>query len=303
MKALLLRHLQVLLSSLGRLARRPVSSALTLVGIGVALAVPLTLYVLVENLASVFGEFDDSPRLSVYIEREAGEGAAEELAARLAGEADIARATVIPRDRGLEQLLRHDALAGLRGRIDENPLPDVIEVRPRAGLDAGGYRELAARLADDDAVEDVQIDLQWVSRLRAVTDLAAVVVQVFWVLLLAGVAMVISNAVRLSLVTAREEIEVISLVGGSEAFIRRPYLYAGLLQGVIGAVAAIVIALVVHALVAPPLSRLMEVYLGGAGVVFASPSMLLKVVASAGVIGWLASWLTVSRFLRDILPR
>ncbi len=303
MKSLLLRHVQVLLASLGRLARRPVSSALTLGGIGVALAVPLTLYVLVQNLSSVFADYDDSPRLSVYVERGAGEGAADALAASLRDEPRIAQLTVIPRDRGLEQLLRHDALAGLRGRIGENPLPDVIEVRPAAGLDTDGYRELAASIAARDGVEDVQIDLQWVSRLRAVTDLASVVVQVFWVLLLAGVAMVISNAVRLSLVTARDEIEVIALVGGSEAFIRRPYLYAGMLQGSIGALVAVLLALAVHMLVAPALSRLMEAYLGGAGVSFAPPSMLLKVVVSAGAIGWMASWLTVSRFLRDVLPR
>ncbi len=303
MKSLLLRHAQVLVAGLGRLCRHPLSSLLTLGGIGVALAVPLTLYVLVQNLSSVFGDFGDTPRMSIYVDRDAGERAAGLLADRLRDDTQVDRVTLIPRDQGLAQLFDLDALAPLRGRLVENPLPDVLEVMPIAGLDEGGYRELAARLARMDGVGDVQIDLAWVARLRAVTELVAVVVQVFWVLLLGGVAMVISNSVRLSLVTAREEIEVISLVGGSEAFIRRPFLYSGTLQGVIGALVAVVVAMGVHVLVAPALSRLMEAYLGMSTVSFASASTLANVVVASGSLGWLASWITVSRYLRQVLPR
>ena len=303
MTRLLLRHLQVLLSSLGRMSQRPVSSALTLIGIGVALAVPLSLYVLVLNLSTVFGDFGDAPRLTVYVDRAAGDTAGYDLATLLDEDSTIERVVVIDRQQGLAQLLEEDALADLKGRITDNPLPDVIEVMPRATLDEAGYRALAARLAALDEVTEVQVDLQWVSRLQAITDLAVIVVRAFWILLFAGVAMVISNSVRLSLVTAREEIEVISLVGGSEGFIRRPYLYSGLLQGLLGALVAVLIAFAVYLLLLPALAQMLKVYVGVFEVVFAPAPVVAGVVLLSGLLGWLASLVTVSRFLGEILPR
>lgn len=303
MKRLLRHHAQVLVAALGALWRRPLSSALTLGGIGVALAVPLTLYVLVGNLSSVYGDFEQTATLSLYVDRAAGDDAAEHLAATLAVEPRIAATRVIGRDQGLEQLLANDSLRSLRGRLVDNPLPDVLEVVPVDGLEADDYRALASQLEALDGVSEVQIDLTWVSRLRAVTELATAAVRVFWLLLFAGVAMVISNSVRLSLVTARAEIEVISLVGGSEAFIRRPYLYAGALQGVLGALLAVAVALAVHLALSPAMARLMDAYLGTGEGAFASPGVLLRMVAGAGLLGWLAAWLTVTRFLRGVLPR
>ncbi|MCZ7598882.1 MAG: permease-like cell division protein FtsX [Gammaproteobacteria bacterium] len=188
---------------------------------------------LVVNLAAVFGQGQPSPRLSLYIDA-ADEAAMERIASRVEDDPDVDTVVLIGRDVALDELLRTGGLEELRGHLGPNPLPDMIEVHPRAGLDSTDYEVLAARFAAIDGVGDVQVDLEWVSRLRALTDLALVVVRAFWVLLFAGVAMVIANSVRLSLVTARDEVEVISPVGGSDAFIRRPYLYLGLLYGVGG---------------------------------------------------------------------
>lgn len=302
MNTLLARHAQVLLDCLGRLARRPFSTALTVAGIGVALAVPLVLYVLVVNLAAMFGQGQPSARLSLYIDA-ADESAMERIASRIEDEPDVDTVVLIGRDVALDELLRTGGLEELRGHLGPNPLPDMIEVYPRAGLDSTDYEALASRFAAIDGVGEVQVDLEWVSRLRALTDLALVVVRAFWVLLFAGVALVIANSVRLSLMTARDEVEVISLVGGSDAFIRRPYLYLGLLYGVGGAVLAVAIALAVHVMAADPLGRLLEAYLGVSEVRFAGARVLAGVVAGAGVIGWLTSWITVSRFLGEIRPR
>ncbi len=302
MNTLLARHAQVLLDCLGRLARRPFSTALTVAGIGVALAVPLVLYVLVVNLAAVFGQGQPAARLSLYVDA-VDEAAMERIAARVEDEPDVDTVVLIGRDVALDELLRTGGLEELRGHLGPNPLPDMIEVYPRAGLDSTDYEALASRFAAIDGVGEVQVDLEWVSRLRALTDLALVVVRAFWVLLFAGVAMVIANSVRLSLMTARDEVEVISLVGGSDAFIRRPYLYLGLLYGVGGAVLAVAIALAVHVMAADPLGRLLEAYLGVSEVRFAGARVLAGVVAGAGVIGWLTSWITVSRFLGEIRPR
>lgn len=303
MKSRLLRHLQVLLWSLGRLCRTPLATAQTLGGIGVALAVPLTLFVLVSNLEGLFGEFGTAPRISVYLETGAGERFADELAARLGGETAIDTVAVIDRDRALEDLLRHASLAGVADVLEENPLPMVLEIRPVPGLDKEAYRALGDRLVALAGVAAVQLDLDWVARLTALTELAMAVVRVFWVLLFAGVAMVISNTVRLGLVTARAQIEVISLVGGSEPFIRRPYLYLGLLQGMLGAVVAVVIAAIVFHFLSPALARLLDVYLGIGDVRFAPVALLARMVLVAGLIGWAAAFVTTWRYLREVLPR
>jgi cell division transport system permease protein len=299
----LFQHLQILVATLGRLYRRPVSTALTVSGIGVALAVPLTLYVLVVNLSAVFERWGEAPRLTIYLEKSASEDVLANLARDLEQDPRIEHVEVIGRRRGLEQLLMQESLVGLDAYIDENPLPDVIEVFPSGTPDSAGYRNLAAELKMLDHVAEVQIDFVWVERLRAVTDLALKAIGVFWILLFAAVALVISNSVRLSLVTAKREIEVISLVGGSESFIRRPYLYQGTLQGIIGALVAVGIAASVFVVLSPTLERLLAAYLGVGEVRFARLSELARMVLVCAFFGWLASLVTIARFLRDVLPR
>ncbi|KAA3632738.1 MAG: hypothetical protein DWQ08_02945, partial [Proteobacteria bacterium] len=302
MGSLATRHLQVLVECLGRMSRRPLSTAMTLAGIGVALAVPLVLYLLVSNLASVFGEFGATPKISAYLEIAVDAEYADTLAQQLAADPAVRQVKVIDKDEGLAELLAQGSLNGIEAHLDGNPLPHVIEVHPVAGMDKLAYRDLGERIHTVDGVEDVQIDLDWVERLRAITDLVMVAVRAFWALLFAGVAMVIANSVRLGLVTAREEIEVISLVGGSESFIRRPYLYLGLLQGALGALLAVVISFVVYLLLSPSLESVLRIWLGVAEVRFAPFAVLARMVFGAGLVGWAAAWLSTRRYLRDILP-
>lgn len=302
MRIWLSRHAQVLLACMGRLYANPLSSLMTLSGIGVALSVPLILYVLVFNLSSVFADWRETPRVSVFLELDRDAGFTRELATQLADDTLVERVEVIDREQALAALLEQGSLVGLKGQLEGNPLPDVIELRPLANLDRSVYHDFGKRIGLLDGVAQVQFDLEWVERLRSLTDLAMAAVRVFWVLLFAAVAMVISNSVRLGMVTARQEIEVISLVGGSEPFIRRPYLYLGLLHGILGAVAAIIIAFSVYLLLAPSLSRLLEAYLGQATVFFAPFPVLLGIVLGAGFTGWLAASISARGFLRELLP-
>ncbi|GJL80757.1 MAG: cell division protein FtsX [marine bacterium B5-7] len=296
-------HLQAARRALAVLTDRPFSSMLTLAGIGVALAVPMVLYTLVYNLTSVFQDVTQGPRLSIYMERSATPQRVHELVADIADDTDIESVHLIDREQGLDELLRASGLESVRDRFETNPLVDVIEVNPRSTLDPQAYRDLADRLAAIDGVDEVNLDFEWLERLKAITDLAMIVVRSIWLLLFAAVALVIANSVRLGLVTAREEIEVISLVGGSEAFIRRPYLYNGLIKGLTGALFALGFAWIIYMLMSAPLGQLLQVYLGGGEVNFLSFGVIWRVIAASAALGWLSSWATVSRFLATVLPR
>lgn len=302
MKSLLLRHLQVFLSSCGGLSRRPVSTLLTLSGIGVALSLPMLLYVLVTNVSGIVGDWDKGPRLSLFLELSVTREQAESTVAALRRDEDVERVSLIDREQGLDELLGRGSLSALRERLDVNPLPHVIEVLPTPPADPRRYRSLSLRLAALPGVEQVRIDLEWVERLRAFTAIAGRLALVLWALLLCGVALVIANSVRMGIMTSRDEIEVVGLVGGSRAFIRRPFLYAGVIQAVGGALVAAGIAGVVVALLGPHVESLFETYGSQAefrGVPVSVTLVTLPVTAS---IGWVSAHVTVTRHLRILFP-
>ncbi len=303
MKSLLLRHLQTFLRSIGSLCRRPVATTLTLMGIGVALSVPMVLYVLVLNVSQVFDGWHKSPRLSVFLHTVVTDEAAVDFAAGILADQDVAQVELIGREQGLEELLDEANLDELRDHITSNPLPDVIEVYAIGGLAGVEYRLLQQRLSGMNGVSLVQLDLEWIERLQSITQIAIRMVLIFWVLLFFGVALVIANSVRLGMVTARDEIEVISLVGGSAGFVRRPFLYNGVIQAVAGALLAVAILGVVMALLGTSIDRLLAAYGSDLALKYIPPGLVFKVVLASGLIGWLAAFFTANRHLHDMLPR
>jgi len=300
MKVWLQRHLQVFFYALGRLAARPVSTALTLFGIGVALSLPMLLYILVLNFTQVVEGWNQGPRFSLFLNAAVERERAESLAEALAADPEIETTRLITREQGLDELLGTGDLSALRESLSDNPLPDVIEVQPMHLPGREHYRELSQRMARLPDVELVQLDLEWVERLQAMGNIAIRLVMIFWVLLFCGVALVISNSVRLGIMTRRDEIEVISLVGGSNAFIRRPFLYNGVIQAVAGALVGVLILAAVFAFLGPAIDELFDAY--GAAFQFNRVPMLLvmnSVVVSA-LVGWVAAFLTVNRHISQL---
>ena len=298
------RHLQAGLGALGRLARSPLASAMTLLVIAVALALPAGLRLLVSNAQSATGNFANAIDLSVYFKTEVPLAKAQQLAQAAGQRRDIAAVTLIPADKGLEDFRSYsgfgDALSALKG----NPLPHVLHVRPRSEAgSAAGLETLRRYFAAWPEVDLVQMDAEWVQRFNALLDLLRRLLLLAAGLLGLGVLAVIGNTVRLEILARRSEIEVTKLVGGSNAYVRRPFLYSGALYGLLGAALAYAIVCAAVWVLAPPVATLARLYGSRYELTGLSLRDAALLLAGGLVLGWLGAWLSATLHLARIEPR
>lgn len=304
MTAYLLRHLQVFFYSLGQMAGAPFASLMTIAVIGITLALPSGLYVLIENVQRVSAGWDGSAKISLFLKRDTGDQAAKRLGEKIHRLPAVAAVEYISPKQALAEFKRLSGFGEALDALDYNPLPPVLIVRPGNDFD-NPHRldDLVRQLRQHGEVELAQLDLEWVRRLHTMLRLARRGVWILGSLLGLAVVLIIGNTIRLAVLNRREEIEIIRLVGGTNAFIRRPFLYTGLLQGVSGALAAWFLVALCFGLLAGPIRDLASLYASnfrteGLGIHGAA-----LLVAAGGILGWLGSRLAVGRHLRDIEPR
>ena len=239
MSGWLLRHLQSALFAAGRLARAPVSTAFTVLVIAIALTLPTALALGIHSVRSATGDFANAVDVSVYFKQDVPLEKARQLAASLRQRSGIARVELITADEALKQFREQSGFGAALDVLEGNPLPHALDVRPKAdAADPAHMESLRRYIAAWPEVELVQIDSDWVKRLNAILDLLRRLVLGAAALLGVGVLAVVGNTIRLEIYNRRAEIEVTKLVGGSNAFVRRPFLYTGLLYGVAGALLA-----------------------------------------------------------------
>jgi cell division transport system permease protein len=303
MTAWLTRHLQTMVGSLGRLSQHKLATLLTVLVIGIALALPACLHLLITNAQTATGSWGRVVDLSVFMKERTSFAEAQRTAERIRQRRDVENVEVISAEEALKEFRHASGFGAAIDALNENPLPHTLVVRPRAdSMSSARLESLAADLRALPSVETVQLDTAWVNRLNAI--LAAIqrgVLLAAGVLGL-GVIVIVGNTIRLDIQNRREEIEVTKLVGGSDAFVRRPFLYNGVWYGLGGAVIAWIIAAVVTAVLRDPVERIAGLY--GSGFELAAlglePSLILGL---AGVVlGWLGSYLAATRHLRDIEP-
>ncbi len=298
------RHLQALLGSLGRLARSPLSTILTLLVIALALALPTSLRLLVANAQVATGNFANAVDVSVYLKTDVPLAKAQQLAQAAGQRADVAAVTVIPADKGLEDFRTYSGFGEALQALKENPLPHVLHVRPRAeDVSAAALESLRRYLSAWPEVELVQVDSEWVMRFNAILEVLRQLLLIAAALLGLGVLAVIGNTIRLEIQGRRAEIEVTKLVGGSNSYVRRPFLYTGVLYGVGGALLAWGIVAIAVAVLGDSVATLARLY--GSRYVLRGPSRDdIGILLGAGaVLGWLGAWISAARHLRSIEPR
>lgn len=304
MSAWLGRHLQALLFAAGRLARAPFGTAFTVLVIAIALTLPTALGLLVAGVRQASGNFATAVDVTVYFRLGTPLDAVKQHAADEQGQAGIASTTVITAEEGLERFRRNSGFGEALGALPNNPLPHVLVVQPTP--EARSTKDIAAlkqRLSEWKDAEIVQVDTDWIQRLDAVLDLVRRVLIGSALLLGAAVIAVISNTVRLEILNRRAEIEVTKLVGGSNAFVRRPFLYMGALYGALGAAIASLLVLVGCFLLAGPVATLAQSY--GSDFRIATPSLhqlVLLLLVGAG-LGWIGAFFSAARHLARIEPR
>jgi len=298
------RHVQTLVGSLGRLWQQPFATMLTIVVIGVALALPACLHVLVQNVRVASGGWNSALDISVYMKPNASLDQAKRAAERIRQRRDVDEVTLIEADTALAEFRRNSGFGAALDALKDNPLPHALVVRPDAEYrEAGRVQELSMELKKVDGVDIVQLDTEWVSRFNAILDVIRRGVFLAAVLFALGILVIIGNTIRLDIENRRGEIEVTKLVGGSDAFVRRPFLYNGVWYGLAGGLIAGLIVAVVVAVLSAPVQRIAGLYgsqfeLQGVGVVGWAALLL-----GGALLGWLGSFIVATRELREIEPK
>lgn len=304
MKTYLLRHLQVFFYSLGQLARTPFASLMTIAVIGIALALPSGLYVLIDNIQGVSAGWDGSGKISLFLKQGTGDKGAQRLAKKIRSMAAVAAVDYMSPDQALAEFRRLSGFGDALDALSENPLPAVLIIRPTANADnPTSLEQLLNELRQLDQVDLAQLDLAWVKRLYALLQLARRGIWILGLLLGLAVVLIMGNTIRLAVLNRRDEIEVIKLVGGTNAFIRRPFLYTGLLQGLAGGLAAWGLVSAVLALLTQPINELASLYASRFSAHALDVRATAVLLGAGAVLGWLGSRIAVSRHLHDIEPR
>jgi len=301
--AWLLRHLQTSIGSLGRLAQNKLATTLTILVIGIALALPACLHLLVTNAQLATGNWNRAVDLTVFLKRPTSAEEAQRTAERIRQRRDVDEARLILADEALKEFRRDSGFGDAIDALNENPLPHTIVVRPAANYtNTANLRSLAADVRALPSVEVVQLDTAWVDRLNAILEafqrgliLAAAVLGL-------GVMVIVGNTIRLDIQNRRDEIEVTKLVGGSDAFVRRPFLYNGFWYGLGGALTAWVITLVAVAVLREPIGKLAGLYGSSFQLGALGPEASGILLASGVALGWLGSYIAATRHLRKIEP-
>lgn len=296
-------HPRAALASLGRLWRSPVAAAMTMAVIAIALSLPGALWILLKNAEAASAGWDTGARISVYLQpglEQARVEAAYDSLATIDGGRIVRR---ISADEALDEFR---ALAGFDRALealDSNPLPAVAVIEPR-GDDIGteALTALVDRLQAVEGVDRAQIDLEWVERFYALLELIERGIVLLALLLAAGVLLIVGNTIRLDVLNRRSEIEVIKLIGGTDAFIKRPFLYSGFWYGLGGGLGASALLVLLAGLLAGPTADLASAY-GSSfrlhGLTGGEAALLLL---GGGLLGLLGSRLAVGRHLRAIEP-
>jgi len=302
-RAWFLRHLQVFFSSLGRLRQRPLGNFMSILVIAIAMALPAGLHLLVTNLERLSGKWEGAASATLFLEQGLDEAEVERVLRRLRKNPGVGRIRHLTPQQALAEFRRHSGLDDAISLLEENPLPHVVLVRPRdPQISLGHFRALVDRLRDDPGVERAIADLQWVDRFRGMVKLLQRGTRILAALLSLAVLLVIGNTIRLEIQGRRQEIEIVKLVGGSHAFIRRPFLYEGFWYGLLGALLALFLLFLSLTLMQEPVAHLARLYgsdftLRGGGL-----SLALPVLSTGSLLGVVGAWIAVRQQLREIEP-
>jgi cell division transport system permease protein len=299
----LVRHAQVSLNSLGRLYRTPFASLMTAAVIAIALALPSGLYLLTGNLQRLSTQWDGSANLSLFLHRSVTEKQARELASTLRKWPEIDSLQLVSPEQALAEFRELSGFGAALDALDENPLPAVLAVKPgRDHANADAAAVLLERLDQLPEVELAQLDLQWVRRFNAIVEIVRRSIWVMGALLGLAVLLIIGNTIRLEIQNRREEIEITKLIGATDGFIRRPFLYSGIWYGLAGALLAGVLIELAFVQLHAPVRQLAGLYQSGFILETLSFRETGVLLASGTLLGLIGAWLAVSRHLADIEP-
>lgn len=303
-QAYLLNHVHGLISSLGRLTRTPFTSVMTIVVLSISISLAAAFYIVVANLQQMTGNLQASNQMSLFLKDNVSEAAAQKLAEQFGAHPNVESASVITKQQALSEFKAHSGFGDALQALDTNPLPNLIQIMPKNALeDSRSIDDLLAEFRQMPQVEFVQIDMQWVSRLQAVMVIAARSVTIVSILLGLAVVFITGNTIRLELQNRRDEVYISKLVGATNAFIQRPFLYAGFWLGFIAGGIAWLIVTIMLLIVEGPVEKLSMLYNSSFELKFIDFSEFFLLLMMSSSLAVLGSWAVLHYQLRQIKPQ
>lgn len=298
----LVEHLRVLRFTLRHMLLTPNASLLNILIIGIALSLPVGGYVLLKSVQTLGTQIAGTPQISVFLAAGTGSGEIEHIGDKLKQHAAIKRVEFVPRDAALKKLQQSTGLADVIGGLSQNPLPDAFVIYPKDGS-AKALEALRDELATWPHFEHVQLDSAWIHKLEALLDFGRTAVAILAALLSFALIAITFNTIRLQILTRREEIEVAKLIGATDSFIRRPFLYFGLAQGLLGGIAAWLLVAASLLLLNHQVGILTQLYASNFSLQHLTFADSLTLLGFSAYLGWLGAWFSVSQHLWQIEPR
>ncbi len=298
----LAEHLRALRFTLRHMLLTPNVSLLNILIIGIALSLPVGGYVLLKSVQTISSQIAGSPQVSVFLASGTGADEIAHIGDKLRQHPGIQRIEFVSRDAALKKLQQSTGLADVIGGLSQNPLPDAFVVYPKGG-DAAALEALRDDLKTWPHFEHVQLDSAWVRKLEALLNFGRMAVAILAALLSFALIAITFNTIRLQILTRREEIEVAKLIGATDSFIRRPFLYFGLVQGLLGGIAAWLLVAASLQLLNHQVGALTQLYASNFSLRHLSPVDSLTLLGFSAYLGWLGAWFSVSQHLWQIEPR
>lgn len=308
MGSYLSRHLQVFFATLGDMARTPATSINTVLIIAVTLLLPCLLYIGVQSASSISQQWQGRPQFTIFFEKDISDGTSQLIYEEVQLHPKVALAELLTPE---DALAEFKSLASRGGNnldselafIGENPLPASIVVMPKEEFaTAEDLQKIESELAQFDGIDSVRLDLAWTNRFNAMLAVFTRVALLLSGLLALALVLIVGNTIKLLIFNRRHEIEITKLVGGTNGFIRRPFLYYGTFFGILGSAVTLILLLIARYLVAEPIQLLAEAYQSGGFLYALSVLEILGVLAIGAVLGWLAARWAVAQHLRKIKP-
>lgn len=303
MSSYLLRHIQVFFYSLGQMALSPFATVMTTAVLGVALALPSGMFVLLSNLESVLSDWDGKAKITIYLKSGINEQQSRQLASTIRKRAEVLEVDYISADAALTEFRELSGFGQALDGLGQNPLPHTLLVRSTEQYSQPlQLKRLQMQFSEYVEVEHTRIDMDWIQRLHAISNLIRRGVILLSFLLVLAILLVISNTIRLAILNRRDEIDIINRIGGTDAFVRRPFLYSGFIQGTLGGTFGWILVEAALILLHGPIKELARLYDSSYKMSGMSPEAIVLLIAGSGCLGWLASHITVGRHLKQLQP-
>ncbi len=299
----LTRHVSTSIGSLGRLVRQPFASLMIILVIAVTLAIPAALNLIVKNARSVSDSWDNALDFSIYLNRSISESEAQGLARLIEQRADVESVRLVTAAEALTEFKQQSGFGQALDHLSENPLPHTLVVRPGPANTSASMILLQEELGNLPEAEMVQVDTEWVQRFHAILDIVRQGILIGASLLGVAIIVIIGNTIRLDIQNRREEIEVTKLIGGSNAFVRRPFLWSGFWYGLFGGLLALALVQYGLFMLEQPAARLAGLYQSGIAILALSRNEIVSILATGIGLGLVGSWFAAARHMRRIEPR